>query len=96
MPYNLNINVVGRAVPQTISRRLPTAVTRVRAQVRSYGICGGQSGTGAGYVRVLRFPLPFLIPPTAPQSSSVILGWYNKPVSGRCTKYTQSHSTPRN
>jgi hypothetical protein len=32
----------------------------------SCGICGGQSGTGAGFLRVLRFPLPILIPPTAP------------------------------
>jgi hypothetical protein len=27
-------------------------------------------GTGAGFLRVLRFPLPILIPPTAPYSSS--------------------------
>jgi hypothetical protein len=36
----------------------------------SCGICGGQSGTGAGFLRVLRFPLPIPIPLTAPHSSS--------------------------
>jgi hypothetical protein len=64
----------GRAVAQAVSRRLPTAAARVRAQVRSCGICGGHSGSGAGFLRVLRFPLPILIPPTAPHSSSIIRG----------------------
>jgi hypothetical protein len=36
-------------------------------QVRSCGICGGQRGTGAGFLRVLRFPLSMHIPSTAPQ-----------------------------
>jgi hypothetical protein len=44
-------------------------------------VCGGQSGIGAGFLRVLRFPLPIFIPPIAPQSpSSVIWDWYNKPI----------------
>jgi hypothetical protein len=55
-----------------INRRFPTAAARVRAQVRSCVICGGQSGTVAGFLRVLRFPPPILIPPTAPHSSSSI------------------------
>jgi hypothetical protein len=55
---------------QVVSRRLPTAAARVRAQVRSCGICGGQSGTGAVFLRVLRPPLPILGQPIAPHSSS--------------------------
>jgi hypothetical protein len=73
----------GRDIAQAVNRHLPTAAGRVRAQVRSCGNCGGQSGTGVGFLRELRFPLPILIPPTAPHSpSSIIQGWYNRPVSG--------------
>jgi hypothetical protein len=74
----------GHAIAQAVSRRLPIATVRVRALVRSYGICGGRSGIGAGFLRVLRFPLPVFIPPIAPHSaSSVAWGWYD---TGRSTK----------
>jgi hypothetical protein len=59
---------VGSAIDQAVSRRLPTAMARVRAQVTSCGIRGGQSGTGAGFLRVLWFPLPIIIPQNAPSS----------------------------
>jgi hypothetical protein len=40
-----------------------------------------KSGAEAGFLRVLRFPLPIFIPPISPQSpSSIIWGWYNRPV----------------
>jgi hypothetical protein len=44
-----------------------TAAARVRARLRSCGICGDKSGTVAGFLRVLQFPLPIFIPPIAPQ-----------------------------
>jgi hypothetical protein len=88
---NTNCKVqAGRAIAQAVSRRLPTAAARVRFQVRSCGICDEQSGTGAGFLRVLRFPLPILISPTTPHSS-VIRGWYNRPNIGGRTKWTRSH-----
>jgi hypothetical protein len=38
-------------------------------------------GAGAGFLRVLRFPLPIFIPLISPQSPSpIIRGWYNRPV----------------
>jgi hypothetical protein len=77
----------GRAIAEAVSRWLPTAAARVRAQVRLCGIYDGQSSTGAGFLRVLRFPLPILIPQTAPHlSSSIIRGWPSRPISGRRTK----------
>jgi hypothetical protein len=85
------------AIAQAVSRRHPTAEAWVRFQVRPCGIYGGQSGTRAGFLRVIRFPLPIRILPTAPHSSSsVIRGWYNRKNSGRRIKWTQSHPTSRN
>jgi hypothetical protein len=88
--------LVSRAIAHTVSSRFPTSAARVRAQVRSYGVCGRRSGTGAGFLLVLRLPLSTLIPPTAPHSSSSIQVGYDRPVSGRLTKWTQSHRTPKN
>jgi hypothetical protein len=58
---------LGRAVAQAASRWLPTEAARVRVRASS-GVCGGQSGTGAGFLRVLQFPLPIIIPPISPSS----------------------------
>jgi hypothetical protein len=68
-----NVRTEGRAIAQAVSRWLPTAAARG-------SICGGQSGAGAGFLRVLWFPLPIFIPSIAPQSSSsIIWGLYNRP-----------------
>jgi hypothetical protein len=59
---------LGRAIAQAVSRWVPTAAARVCVRA-ACGICGGQSGIGAGFLRVLRFPLP-IIPPISPSSQS--------------------------
>jgi hypothetical protein len=61
---------IDRAIAQAISRWLSNAAARVRAQVRSSAICGGQSGGGADFSRVLRFPLSIFIPPNSPSMQS--------------------------
>jgi hypothetical protein len=76
-------SIWGRAAAQAVSRRLPT----MAARVRSCEICGGQSGTGVGFLRAFPSPLPIPILPIAPQSST-FWGWYNRPNSGRSTKWT--------
>jgi hypothetical protein len=77
---------------QAVSRWLFTAAVRVRAKI--YGICGGQSSTGLGFLRILRILLPTLIPQNAPYSS-IIREWYNRPNSGRRTKWTLSNPNLR-
>jgi hypothetical protein len=61
---------VGRAVAQAVSFWLPTAAARVRARVWSSGIYGGQSCAEAGFLRILRFPLPIFIPTNSLSSQS--------------------------
>jgi hypothetical protein len=62
-------------------------------EARSGGIRGGRSDTGAHFLRILQFPLPNLIRPTPPHST-IIRDSYNRPISGRRTKWTQSHPHP--
>jgi hypothetical protein len=55
---------------------------------RHVGIVVGQSGAGAGFLRVLRFPLQSsFAPPITPQSPSYIIPgkMYNRPMCGRST-----------
>jgi hypothetical protein len=64
-----NKQVLGRAMAQAVSRWPLTAEVRVRARVNPCGICGGQSGTGPGFLRVLRLPLQIYHSTIAPYSS---------------------------
>jgi hypothetical protein len=65
-PNRLRSSLYGRVIAQKVSRWRPTVAARVRSRVWSSGICGEQSGPEAGFLRVLRFPLPIFIPSIAP------------------------------
>jgi hypothetical protein len=68
----------GHAIAQTVSRWLPIGRPGFEP--------GGQIDARARFLRVLRFLLPIFIPPIAPQSpSSIIWGWYNRPVVAAVT-----------
>jgi hypothetical protein len=69
---------------QEVSRRPLTAEARVHARVSSCGICGGQSGIGTGFLRVLRFSqLSFF---RGSPYSYIFWGVNNRPVGGRCSE----------
>jgi hypothetical protein len=87
--WYMSYRTLGRVIAQAVSVPLLIAAARLHSWVSSCEFRGGQSGIGAGSLRVLVFPLPILIPPAAPYSS-IIRDWYNKDNSGRCTKWTQS------
>jgi hypothetical protein len=38
------------AVAKAVSHCLSTVAAQILSQVRSHGICGGQNGTGAGFL----------------------------------------------
>jgi hypothetical protein len=80
--------IIGRAIAQAVNRWLPTAAARVQTQVWSSGICGGQSGAGAGFLRVLRFP-PANLNSTKFSTIIITRGRYNRPFSGRRAEWTQ-------
>jgi hypothetical protein len=66
------------------------AATRVWDQVRSCGICGGQSGTGAGFLGEI-----FAANHSTDYSIPIIIrDWCNRPKIGLRTKSTQSHPSP--
>jgi hypothetical protein len=48
-----------------------------------------QNGTGICFIRVLRFPLPIILPNALNPFSCMIWGWYTKPNSGRRARWTQ-------
>jgi hypothetical protein len=56
----------GLAIAQAVSCWLATAAARVRVRA-ACGVCDGHNGIGAGFLRVLQFPLP-IIPPISPSS----------------------------
>jgi hypothetical protein len=79
----------GRAMALAISCRLLTAEAQVRARVSTRGICGRQSVTVIGFLRVFRFSLVNIIPLWF-FLLIYHLRMYNRPLAGLSSE-TQSH-----
>jgi hypothetical protein len=61
--YLYLFRVLGRAIAQAVSRRLPTAAVRgSKPDLGMWDFAMDKSGAGAGFLRELRFPLPIYIP----------------------------------
>jgi hypothetical protein len=96
LSFSLNNKVTefnGRAIAQAVSLLLLNAASLFRFQVKWCGICCGQNGTRAGFLRVFRFPLPIVVPPNAPYSA-IVRSWYDRPISGRPAERTHNQSLP--
>jgi hypothetical protein len=74
VPFDrLNFLTKDGAVAQAVSRWLLTSAARFRIR-EACGVCGGQNGTRASFLRVLLFPLPIYIPPISLSSWSLGAG----------------------
>jgi hypothetical protein len=84
------------AVAQTVSRRLPmTGGPGFDPGTSHVGVCGGHSGTEAGFHQYFGFLRHSFIPPIVLQSSpSIIQGWHNRPVNGRSSSGLGSTPAP--
>jgi hypothetical protein len=94
------------------NKKVAILITTLNSLTRSYHSSAGQSPASIPgqvtwdlwwtkwhwgmFLRELCFPLPILILPTAPHSSSIARGWYNGLNTGRRNKWTQSHPTKNN
>jgi hypothetical protein len=81
----------GRAKAQAVGRKFLTAEAWVRAQVSPCRICGGESGTGTSFLRVLWFFPVSIIPPLFHIHSYIIWGMDKGPVRGPVPQRQQSH-----
>jgi hypothetical protein len=89
-PFLILVLLIDRAVAQAVSRWLPHAGGPDSPTDRACGVCGGQSGTGAGFLRVL------LANHHSTNFSTIIItkGWHNRPIGGRSAEWTQLDFTP--
>jgi hypothetical protein len=92
MLYNIQLfKHQDHAIAQVVNHRLPTAAAWVRSQVRS---CRIWTKWHWG-----RFPPSTSVSPANPDYtnapySSIIQGWYNRPISVQRTKRIQPHPHP--
>jgi hypothetical protein len=81
---------MGRAMGQAVSCRPLKAESRVRAQVNRCGICGGQIGTGTGFLsEFFGFPLSISFHRLSPYS---YINWGMKNMSSSGSSSETSHT----
>jgi hypothetical protein len=87
---NFRISVELTLIPlRRLATDFPPRWPRFDPRSGHVGFIVDKVSLGQVFLLVLRFPLPILIPLTAPDlSSSITWGWYNRPNSGWSTKWT--------
>jgi hypothetical protein len=78
----------GRAIAQAVTRRLSTAVARFDPRSSHVGFVVDNVALGHVFFEYFGFPANSHSTDCSPHSSSIIRGWYTRPVSGRRTKWT--------
>jgi hypothetical protein len=91
LPVSTPIN--GRAITQAVSPWRPTAAARVRARIRSCGICGGKVALVHVFSQYFGFACQLSFHRLL-HTLIIIRDWYSRQNSGRCNEWTQFDPTP--
>jgi hypothetical protein len=85
------MNLLGRAIAEAVSRRLPTAAARARARSGHVGFVVDKGALGQVFSKYL------VSPANHSTNFSIIIitrGWHNRPAGGRSAEWTQLDTTP--
>jgi hypothetical protein len=93
--YQTYICTGGRAIAQAVSRRLPTAAALFEPRSDRVAFVVNKVALEQVFSEYFGLSCQFLFHRVLHTRACTVRGWYNRPVSGRRTKWTQSHLTKK-